>query len=109
MNYCEIKDLLIKNNLETSISLDVVSCVMASLPEEVSDKDFDLICKYVRFVWDNVEKTYTQLIADVVVDCIYHCFNYWECNDINLNLNELKFNREDPTYLQVVDAYLMKY
>ena len=109
MTYLEIRDLIIEKGLETSISLDIVSCVIASLPGPVSDENFTEICKYVRFLWDDVEKTYTQLIADVVVDCIYHCFDYWECKDINLDLNNLEFNHEDNIYLQVRDAYLTKY
>ena len=109
MNYIQIKDLLVKLELNDSIALDIVSSVMCALPEEVSDEDFTKICQYVRFVWDDVERTYTQLVADTVIDCIYHNYEYSECDDIHLDLNNLVFDRTNLTYLEVREAYIRRY
>ncbi len=112
MTYIEIRDLLQKNGIKASISLDIVSCVQASLwsvDKPITDEDFTAICNYVRAVWDNVDKTYTQLIADVVVDCIYHCFDYYECKKIKINMKKINEQLNDETFDKVVQAYLNKY
>lgn len=107
MNYLEIKKLIKDNGLELSISLDIASCVCAATSDnEINDDEFVMLCNYVRNIWDDVEKAYTQLIADVVVDCFRHCFDYWQCRDINLSYDDLKhLNKIDD----VINAYYNKY
>lgn len=107
MNYIELRNLFKNNCIEVSVAAEIALCVSASVSGlKVDDKEFTAICSYVRAVWDKVEKTYTQLIADVVVDCVYHCFGYYQCNDITLTKDEL-----DNRVLidEVVQAYLDRY
>lgn len=112
MLYLQIRDLLKKEGLGCSINLEIVDCVISSLTavyEEdaiENDRYFEAICDYVRYVWDNVNKTYTQLIADVVVDCIYHCFGYYQCKDVQLSYEDLKEHKQVD---KIVDIYLDKY
>lgn len=67
MKFSEIKKLLVDNNIE-DIDCEIVVCVRAAAPSEISDEEFDLLCDFVYYVWNDVEKGYTQLIADIVVD-----------------------------------------
>lgn len=107
MTYLEIRDLLKQNNLDCSISLDIVSAVSSSLQEDVTDEEFEILCRYVKFIWNKCECAYTQLIADVVIDCVYHCYNYYQCDSIHLTFDDMK---EYPfIYEDVIDAYLSKY
>lgn len=79
MNYIEIRNLLKKHSIEL-VDLDIVSCVMAS-SYNLSDEEFNLICDYVYRVWDNVDKTYTQLISDVVCDLYQDNLGYGYRNE----------------------------
>lgn len=107
--YLEIRELLRKNEINCTIALDIVSCVESSVNAsgyEVTDEEYRIICNYVRGIWDDVEKTHTQLIADVVVDCIWHCFKYYQCQNIELTFEDMK-NEEKCE--EVRQAYLDKY
>ncbi len=108
MTYLEIRNLLKQNHLEDSISLDIVSAVSCTVPENVTDEEFEILCRYVRHIWDRCERTYTQLIADVVIDCVYHCYNYYQCDSINLTFDDMK-NYYTPVSDDVIEAYLSKY
>lgn len=78
MTYTEIRKLLVDNELDCSIDLEIVGCVCASISGiKVSNKVFVRICECVRKVWDELEKPCTQTIADIVVDNIYNCYEYW--------------------------------
>lgn len=107
--YLEIRELLRKNDISCSIALDIVSCVEASVNasgHKVSDEEYEIICNYVRGIWDDVDKTYTQLIADIVVDCIWHCFEFYTCQNIELTFEEMKNHDKCE---EVTQAYLDKY
>ena len=57
----------------STIKLDVMTSVKMSLDEPVSDKVFNQLCEVTEEVYDKVDKGYTQLIADVVVDLYQDC------------------------------------
>jgi len=109
--YLEIRDLLKENGLGCSISLDVVSCIMASVDasgHEVTDKEFETLCNYTRYIWDKTGNScFTQMIADVVVDCIWHCFDYYQCRNINLTFEDME--QCGLVYEEVIDAFLNRY
>ena len=72
MNYSDILKELKERGLY-NISVDMVIAVansleFDSLEDDVSDEEFDLLCKTVYYCWCRGECGYTQLIADVVVD-----------------------------------------
>lgn len=109
MKYLEIKKLLADNGLECSISLDIVGSLMASLcsvDEEVSDDYFVALCGYIRHIWDHINHSYTQLVADIVVDCVYHCFGYSQCEDIQLGYYDLVDLKETD---KVIEVFCDKY
>lgn len=92
MNYLDCRKIIEENDLELSIPMEIALCVSASISGvegEVPNEMFSAICGYVRAVWDKVERTYTQLIADIVVDCVYHCFDYYQCKHTTLNFYQL--------------------
>jgi len=77
MTYKNIRKLLVDNGLDCSIDLDVASSVSACLyGVAVSDEDFTKICCYVRHILDEVDRGYTQLVADIVCDCLLGLFEY---------------------------------
>lgn len=106
MTYLDIKKILEENNIDASIAVDIVSAVQCSLPQKVEDDLFVALCEYVRYIWDNVERAYTQLIADVVIDCYFHCYNYYCCDNINLTIDDLKNKNKTDA---VIEAYCIKY
>lgn len=67
MKCSEIKKILEENKIK-DIECEIAVCVRAAASPKISDEEFDLICNFVYYVWDDVEKGYTQLIADIVVD-----------------------------------------
>lgn len=67
MKFSEIKKILEDNNIK-DIDCEIAVCVRAAASSEISDEEFDLLCGFVYYVWNDVEKGYTQLIADIVVD-----------------------------------------
>ena len=72
MNYSDILKELKERGLY-NISVDMVIAVANSLEFDsleynVSDEEFDLLCKTVYYCWCRGECGYTQLISDVVVD-----------------------------------------
>jgi len=89
MTYAQIRKILIDNDLECSISLDIASCVSACVKgEQVNDELFTDLCRYVRRIWDDIEKPNTQQIADVVCDAVLHLYEYH--NNIELTREELR-------------------
>ena len=73
MKYNEIKKLAKEHNI-SDIDLEIVSCVNSS-SGKLSDEDFDLICEYVKCVWQKVDSTYIQLISDIMCD-LYEDLDY---------------------------------
>lgn len=86
MTYVEIRKLLEENELNCSISLEIVGCVCASLyyNKKIRNDSFAKICECVREVWNNVEHPCTQTIADIVVDNVYNCHEYWNRKPMKL-------------------------
>lgn len=105
MTYTEIRHLLIANNLDCSIDLDIASCVSNCVGLNVDDNTFRLLCSYVRHIFDNVEKTYTQLIADIVCDCYAELeYEYrFKCKLTKKDLEE--YNHDD----KIIEIYLDRY
>lgn len=70
MKYNEIAKLIKSNNLNL-IDLDITTSVLACVGNDkrITDEIFDQLCSYTRTIWDKVDKGYTQLVADIVVDC----------------------------------------
>lgn len=110
LSYIEIRNIFKATGLDVSIRPDIVSAVIASLEsvdEPVSDDMFVAICSYVYNMWTKADTGYVQLMADVVVNCIYHCFEDSFCSKITLTYEDLcSLNHYRDT---VMDAYLEKY
>lgn len=78
MKYNDIR-VLLKTKGISAIDADIAMSVDMALDGEkpLNEEDFNALCKFVHYVWDNVEKGYTQLIADIVVDLFVDCsFGY---------------------------------
>lgn len=71
--YTEVREELKKLDLLQYIYAEIVICVNASLQDEVSDYEFNLLCSAVKKVWDKADMGYTQRIADIVVDLYQDC------------------------------------
>ena len=67
MSYSNILKQLKEKEL-LGIQVDIVLAVNSSLCDEVSDEEFDLLCKTVYSCWSKGCCDYIQLISDVVVD-----------------------------------------
>ena len=53
--------------------IDLATCVACSMGESFSgnpenEEEFEIICSFVSYVWDKIDKGYTQLLADIVID-----------------------------------------
>lgn len=105
MKYIEIKKLLEQNNIK-EIDTDIVVSVKSALyDDKISDELFNEICSYTRAVWDKVDKGYTQLVADIVCDCLQDC-GYGYRSKLKLTKRDLQqFNKID----KVVDIFYDKY
>lgn len=104
MKYNEIKTILTQHNI-TDIDVDIVSCVNASLYKRVSNKTYNKLCSFVKWVWDKVDKGYTQLIADIVVDCYQNC-GYGYREKLKLNSKDLEsYEKRD----KVIDIFYDRY
>ena len=106
MNYSEIRDLVGKYNIN-DIDLEIVSCVNSSC-RELSTIDFELICEYVKLIWDNVDKTYIQLISDIVCD-LYQDLEYGfrdEEDERFLTKEDLKYGAKKD---MVIDLFYDRY
>lgn len=105
MNYIEIRNLLRENKLECSIELDIASCVSCCVDNALDDETYRLICVYTRAIWDKADKSYTQLMADIVCDCALDC-GYGYRSKIKLTKNDLvKHNKLD----KIIDLFLDRY
>ena len=67
MEYSEIRDLLAINKVN-ALDCDIVLSVKSALSKKITDEEFNLLCGFTYSVWNDVDKGYTQLIADIVVD-----------------------------------------
>lgn len=107
MNYSEIRKLAKSNNIY-DIDLEIVSCVNSS-SWKLSDEEYELICKYVWNVWDNVDKTYIQLISDIVCDLYQDNlgYGYRDEEDEKYLTKEDLINREKLD--MVIDLFYDKY
>lgn len=106
MLYSDILKELDKTSIDYkhNINLEIALCVNCSLPVKAHEKTFNALCNYVQEIWYKVDQAYTQLIADVVVDCYYKCYEYTPT--ITLTMNDLlTLNKIDD----VTQAYLDKY
>ena len=116
-HYLEIREILKKNKLENSVSIDIVLAVESAIGcsgHTVTEEEYETICAFTRCIWNEVDKTYTQLLADIVVDCLWHCYNFYQCAKINLTFEDMNkvnaCNKEyDKILKTVIMAYLDKY
>ena len=96
---------LLKENEITNIEADIVSCVSASLNRKVQNKTFERLCSFVKWVWNKVDKGYTQLIADIVVDCYQNC-GYGYRDKLKLTLKDLDdYEKRDEVINLFYDRY----
>lgn len=109
MKYAEVKNLFKEKGIN-DLTADIVSCVSAA-SWNLSDEDFDLVCSYTNRVLDNVDKGYTQLIADIVCD-LYQDLDYGYRKDEDED-EETFLTREDlkdhNKIDMVVDMFYDKY
>lgn len=106
MNYSNIRDLAKKHEI-SDIELEIVSCVNSS-SWQLSDEDFELICEYVKSVWHDVDKTYIQLISDIVCD-LYQDLEYGfrdEEDERFLTKEDLKYGAKKD---MVIDLFYDRY
>ena len=73
INYSEIINVLKLNSIK-DINAEIAICVNAALSKKVSANTFNLLCGFTYHVWYDVERGYTQLIADIVVDLYQNCY-----------------------------------
>lgn len=107
--FVKIRRILKANGLEPTRTLDIVlatECALAKSCTTVEDGEFGLICEYVDEVYDMADLYDVQLMADIVVDCIWHKIEYYQCDDINLTSEEIA-NKERID--EVVEAYSDRY
>lgn len=67
MSYSNILKQLKEKEL-LGVNVDIVLAVNSSLCDDVTDEEFDLLCKTVYSCWSKGCCDYIQLISDVVVD-----------------------------------------
>lgn len=96
MEYSKIRDLLIENKIN-DIDCDIALSVKCALGKKITDEEFNLLCNFVYCVWDDVDKGYTQLIADIVVD-LYCDEDYGYRNELSTyyqgyNEDRIELNR----------------
>ena len=106
MNYIEIKELAKKYDIK-DIELEIVSCVNSS-SWKLSDEDYEMICEYVNLIWNKVDKTYIQLISDIVCD-LYQDLEYGfrdEEDEIFLTKEDLKYGAKQD---MVIDLFYDRY
>ena len=107
--FVKIRKILKANNLEPTRTLDIVlatECALAKSCTTVEDDEFGLICEYVDEVYEMADSYDVQLMADIVVDCIWHKIEYYQCDDIDLTSKEIA-NKERID--EVVEAYSDRY
>lgn len=100
MNYVEIRNLFDERKID-DIDADIVCCVRAA-SFNLSDEEFTLVCAYTRTCWDEVDRSYTQLIADIVCDLYQDNLEYgYRSEDRDLILT-----REDIENKEKIDMVL---
>lgn len=103
--FVKIRKVLKANNLEPTRTLDIVlatECALAKSCTTVEDDEFGLICEYIDEAYEMADAYDIQLMADIVVDCIWHKIGYYQCDDINLTSEEIT-NKERID--EIVEAY----
>ena len=97
----------IREDIKTydNLDLDIISCVNAA-SYKLSDREYNLVCSYVYKIWYNIEKTYTQLIADIVCD-LYQDLGYNYRDEENfLTLEDLEEgNKQEMVIKKFYDKY----
>ena len=107
MKFSEIKKLLEDNNIK-GIDCEIAICVRAAVSSKISDEEFDLLCDFVYYVWDDAEKGYTQLIADIVVDL--YCNEGYGFRSKKFTLSKKKLKECDyDTRRMVLDIFYDAY
>lgn len=71
--YLEMRDTIKEKEFDLT-QVEIVSCVMCSC-DTLTDEEFELICEYVRRVYDRLDYTYIQLVSDIVCD-LYKDLDY---------------------------------
>ena len=107
MDYVEIRDLVSKNNI-SEIDIEIVSCVNSS-SYNLNDEEYYLVCRYVYNVWTYLDKTYIQLLSDIVCDLYQDNLDYGyrdEEDDKYLTLDDLK---ECEKINMVINMFYDKY
>ncbi len=67
MKYNEIRNAFKEMRVQ-AIDVDIALSVDCALGHFTTNEEFNLLCNMVYHIWDTVDKGYTQLIADIVVD-----------------------------------------
>lgn len=107
MKYSEIIDVLKTNSIK-DIDAEIAICVNAALSKKVSANTFNLLCGFVYYVWSDVEKGYTQLIADIVVDLYQNCYYGYRTSHNKLlrkDLKECDYRKRDMVAVIFYDKY----
>lgn len=106
MKYSKIEKFFKANGI-WMLDADIVSCVSAA-SYHLDDEEFDLICSYVKRCWNKTNKSYTQLLADIVCDLYENCeYGY---RDANNNIFLTKEDLKDKTKIEmVIDIFNEKY
>ena len=71
MKYSEILDKLQEIKGVGYAQIEIANCVSCSLGLRYSitnEEEFDIICEFTYYVWDKIDKGYTQLLTDIIVD-----------------------------------------
>lgn len=89
MQYSKIKEILSTNQVDL-VDAEVAIAVNMAQPCQITDEEFDLLCKYVSSCLKDVVIGYTQLMADIVVDMYCDCDYGYRNDDDFLTIEDLK-------------------
>ena len=107
MEYSKIIEVL-KTTKIKDIDAEIAICVNAALSKNVSSNTFNLLCDFTYTVWSDVEKGYTQLIADIVVDLYQNCgYGYRTSHNklLRKDLKERDYRKRNMVAVIFYDRY----
>lgn len=89
MRYSFIRDLLKANDVD-NMDCQVLLAIDSALSKPVSDKVFDLLCGFTSLIYNELDKGYAQLLADIVVDLYQDCGYGYRTSNYKLTLKDLR-------------------
>ena len=101
MSYSNILKQLKEKDL-LGVNVDIVLAVNSSLCDDVSDEEFNLLCKTVYSCWSKGLCDYIQLISDVVVDLYQDIGCGYRNEEIGLVLTKKDLEELHPETVEMI-------